>query len=144
VAWREEISHPALGAPEIATGIFRSTPGGRLIREQRTPREETASIGERFISRDTGEEVELLPITEDLAPFVATLRAMMAGGVGQLSERFTLALSTSSEGWRVALTPPDGEAARALAILGCGERVRGLEIGGPGGEVRRILIGPAR
>ncbi|GMG85003.1 hypothetical protein LNKW23_42190 [Paralimibaculum aggregatum] len=139
--YTEEISHPALAAPEIARGRFRRAPDGALIREQTAPREETSRIGAGYITvmrpGETG--TELLPIPDEMAPMLDAMRALLAGAPEAAIARSSAELAAAPEGWRLALGFAGG--GPGLTLYGCGDRLTGLEIAEPGGTRRRIRFG---
>ncbi|MEM7505722.1 MAG: LolA-related protein [Pseudomonadota bacterium] len=135
IAYREEIFHPGLLTPVIATGLLREARNGWLVREQTTPVVETTRLGETFLSVEGAAGPNLLPIPDSLRPTITAMRALVRGDTLALRKAFALELSDAPEGWRLDLTQPGAD---RLAILGCGDVVRAFEIA-PVEGARRVL-----
>ena len=78
VAYREEVRHPALPFPKVATGTLGVNASGKLIRHQKTPDVEIVEIGEDVLQVRKGEDGEpnMLPVPSDMKGIFGFLRAM--------------------------------------------------------------------
>ncbi|HUF87991.1 MAG TPA: hypothetical protein VMM59_11470 [Thermohalobaculum sp.] len=141
VGYREEVHHPALAQPEVASGTMSMTADGRLVRDQRRPEREISEIGESFVSVRQGPDApeNLLPVPSELKPMLDAIRGVVGGDAEAIAAAFDLELVASAPLWRVRLVPSDS-AARGieLVVAGCGARLRGMEVRQPGG-VRRVI-----
>ncbi len=135
IVYREEIHHPALPEPEIATGTMRVDPDGSLVKAQEFPHGEVSAIGESFISvrRPPDAQPNLLPIPDDFVEAVEALKLLLSGEAARLAEIHSPELGTGPEGWQVLIALPG----HPMRVLGCGDTLVGIELREPGG-VRRL------
>jgi hypothetical protein len=141
VVYREEVHHPALPLPEVASGVLWVTADGHLLRDQHSPQREISEIGGTFISvRATPEgPVNLLLIPAELRPMLDAIRFVVAGDARATADDFVLNLLTGASGWRVEMIPKDHEAPEMqIVLVGCGTVLQAIEIEQAHG-VRRII-----
>lgn len=143
VPYREEIRHPALTVPVLAAGTFVIGRDGALIRMQEVPRRERSEIGDNFIavSRPPEGEANLLPIPSEMAPMLATIRALVAGRPDELPEGLALSLGSDRGGWHVDLQPADGGALANVVVTGCGDQLIAIRLDQMDGTSRLIRFG---
>ncbi len=146
IDYREEVRHPALVEPEIATGTMYVAEDGTLVREQKTPERQISEVGDRMLSTRSSPQAEptLYPIPGELRPMLLALRRMLAGDAGAIQADFTTELSTGATGWALALRPHGAAEGAALTFTGCGDRLTSLEIAGRDGVVRSIAFSPGQ
>ena len=144
LAYREEITHPALPVPRIAQGTLAMSGDGRMIRHQRTPETEIVEIGENFLRVRRGEDAEanLLPIPDRLNQIFSFLREITT------SPDRTVELARGAErkpdplGWISVLGVYEDET--TVSLLGCGTRMVGFEVRTSDGVRRRTVFGPTQ
>jgi hypothetical protein len=124
VRYREEVRHPALPAPEIATGTMWITADGTMMRDQITPKREISEIGETTARLRTSPEADptLFPIPDRLRGTLQAMRLVLTGEA--LPEGVETGLSADEGGWRLTLDLGSGPTA---TLFGCGKRARGIE-----------------
>jgi hypothetical protein len=146
IEYREEVRHPALVEPELATGTMYVADDGALVREQETPERQISEIGDRMLSTRSPPEAEptLYPIPDEIRPVLLALRRMLAGDGAAILADFTTELSTRATGWTLRLQPHGAAEGVALTFGGCGDRLAWLEIEGGDGVMRSIAFSPRR
>jgi hypothetical protein len=80
-----------------------------------------------------------------VAAFAAGLRGVLSGNAALLAEHYTMALEGTPAGWRLALTPRDGETARyveRLVVTGRAERIATLEVIEASGDRAVLTVNP--
>lgn len=129
IHYREEVHHPALVSPEIATGTMWVEPDGTLVRDQVTPRREISRVGDLLVSvqGNGAAEPTLFPVPDEMQPLIASIRLLLTGETVD-SEAATL--STGRAGWRLDLA--------GASLSGCGASPETLETRDSSG-VRRIV-----
>lgn len=143
VGYREEIHHPALAQPEVASGTLSMTADGHLVKDQRRPRREVSEIGESRVSVRQGPDApeNLLPIPSELKPMLDAIRGVVSGDTEVITAAFNMELSATAPLWRVRLVPSDaGASGIEIVVAGCGARLRGMEVRQPGGIERVITF----
>lgn len=141
IAYREEIHHPALPAPETAAGILGIAANGKLLRDQTRPRREISEVGDDIITlrEAPGGPANIVPIPSEARPMFAAIRHAIASDAAAIARDFSLALEPAPAGWRVRLVPEDPDArAVEVVLVGCGAVLTGMEIVQPGG-LRRVM-----
>jgi len=141
IAYREEVHHPALAAPETATGVLGITSDGRLLRDQMRPRREISEVGDDFVTLREAPDgpANLIPIPAEARPMFAAIRHAIAGEAAAIARDFALTLEPAPAGWRVRLVPKGAQAQAVEVVLaGCGAVLTGMEIVQPGG-LRRVM-----
>ena len=140
VAYREEVRHPALPFPKVATGMLMLESDGWLVRHQMTPDEEILEIGETVLRVRQGAdgEANLLPIPSEMRDLFKLLRNVVVRDhrtveLGKVSD-----VEIDAEGWRM----PFGKFAddASVWVTGCGSRMRGFLIQKDDGVERRTTF----
>jgi hypothetical protein len=146
IAYREEVRHPALVEPEVATGTMHVAENGAFVREQTTPERQISEVGDRMLSIRSSPQAEptLYPIPGEVRPMLLALRRMLAGDGAAILADYTAELSTRAPGWVLSLRPHGAVRDAALTFSGCGDRLQSLEITGGDGVVRSIDFSPWR
>lgn len=139
VGYREEIEHPALLTPTIATGTM-TIDGDLLIKDQRTPHREISEIDQRFVSVRNAPEAEpnLLPLPTEAARFIEALRLLLTGNAQAILDDFSGELVSVDAGWGLRLVPNGSK--RTMDLRGCGGRISGLTLFEADGVVRRLIF----
>ena len=117
--------------------------------EKRTlkPRPETLVLAGKVLTIRRGEHTRTLDITQypQVAPWVESIRATLAGDRGALERYFQLDLSGSLAHWSLLLVPtqrtPDSTIAQ-IHIIGEGAALRRFEIQQSDGDHSVLTIGP--
>jgi hypothetical protein len=141
VGYREEVTHPALSLPEVASGLLGVAPDGRLLKEQHIPFRETSEVGDSFVSIRKPPEAgpNLLPIPDKYRPMLDAMRFVITGNRAAIAEHFDLALQTGASGWVIGLSSRrPGNSAMMVSISGCGAVLQGFEIL-QADNVRRVI-----
>ncbi len=140
IAYREEIQHPALLEPTIATGTMALV-DGVLVKDQKTPKREISEIDQRVITvrKGPGAEANLLPLPDEIARFANALRALMSGSGQAVLDEFAAELMPVENGWKTKLSPLE-EARLSLDLVGCGARLTGMTLYEPDGVTRRLTF----
>jgi hypothetical protein len=140
IAYRDEVRHPALEQPEIASGTMRITKGGTLIRDQAVPRRQVIEIGDELVSVRTGPDAEpsLYPLPAEIRPMIAAIRALLTGDAAAIEAAFSAEMSIGDSGWRLTLRPISEQPLSAVAFSGCGGVLKQMEISESHG-IRRLL-----
>ncbi len=146
VAYREEVRHPALAEPEVATGTVHVAGNGALVRDQTTPERQISEIGETMLSTRSAPDAEatLYPIPADARPMLLALRRMLAGDAAAIATEFATELASGEAGWRLTLRPLGEAPGPAVIFGGCGDDLLTMEIVGRDGVRRRLGFSPAR
>ena len=146
VLYREEVQHPALAEPELATGSVRVAENGDLVREQVTPERQISEVGETMLSTRPGPDAEptLYPIPDEARPMLTALRAALAGDEAAMARDFEIGLGVGEEGWRLTLRPRAAGAGSAIALGGCGRDLLSVEIAQSDGVRRSLAFSPGR
>lgn len=146
VAYREEVTHPALERPEVAEGTMSITPDGSLVRDQTAPERQISEIGERFLTTRSGPDAEpsLYPIPEAAQPVLAAIRGVLAGDTEAIEIGFATDLSSDGGGWRLVLRPADGSAKPEIRFAGCGPVLDWTEVATDDGVRRTVRFLAAR
>lgn len=146
VAYREEVRHPALVEPEVATGAMYVSQNGTLVREQATPERQISEVGDRMLSTRASPAAErtLYPIPGEARPMLLALRNMLAGDGAAVLADFTAELTARATGWTLSLRPRGAAEGPVLIFNGCGETLRALEITQGDGVVRSFAFSPGR
>jgi hypothetical protein len=146
VRYREEVQHPALAEPELATGSMFVAGDGDLVREQVTPERQISEVGETMLSTRSAPDAEptLYPIPDEARPVLLALRRMLAGDAKALAADFETDLAVEEEGWHLALRPRAANDGAAISFGGCGAELRTVEIVQPDGVRRSLTVSPGR
>ena len=85
IRYREEISHPALDEPEVASGTMYVAADGTLVRDQEVPERQISEVGDTMLATRAAPEAEatLYPILGEVRPMLLALRRMLAGDGGE-------------------------------------------------------------
>ncbi len=144
--YREEVHHPALAEPEVATGSVSIAATGDLVRHQVTPERQISEVGRTMLSTRPTPDAEptLYPIPAEARPMLLALRRALAGDADALAADFALDLAMDESGWRLALQPRAGDGGATIVFGGCGENLRTVEIAQPDGVRRSLTFSPAR
>jgi hypothetical protein len=146
VRYREEIRHPALDEPEVASGTMYVAADGTLVRDQEVPERQISEVGDTMLATRAapGAEPTLYPILGEVRPMLMALRRMLAGDGKAIAADFVTDLSADASGWVLTLRPraePDGQ---PLTFAGCGATLRALEIPERDGVARSFTFSPWR
>ncbi len=108
--------------------------------EKRTIRPKPESLildrGTLSIRRGNHSFVVLLRDYPSIAPFVDSIRAILAGDLAALSRTYALDFAAGDR-WRLVLVPREAKLAAALAkiqVSGAGDRIDSVEFARPGGD----------
>ena len=117
--------------------------------EQRTlaPRVETLVLDHGVLTARRGSRSTTLPLREypQVAPFVESIRATLAGDRAALERLFRVRFTGDLAHWTLRLTPADSTLARAvkdIRIEGAREAIRTVEIRQNDGDRSVLTIGP--
>ncbi|MFK7944695.1 MAG: hypothetical protein AB8B85_17550 [Paracoccaceae bacterium] len=123
VPYREEIHHPALFEPEIATGTVWALADGALMRDQVTPHREIAEIRDnvlRLRSAPEGEPV-IYPIPANVSQALGPIRMLLTG---KQMDQDLVVMENDEHGWRLFF---GADTATRAQVFGCGARPRGVK-----------------
>lgn len=146
VAYREEVRHPALAEPEVATGTVYVAADGALVRDQATPERQISEVGDSMLSTRPSPEAEptLYPIPSDARPMLLALRRILTGDASAVASNFVTDLSFEAAGWTLTLRPRGGPSASTLVLRGCGSVMLSMDVPGLDGVVRSIALSRGR
>ncbi len=144
VGYREEVQHPALARPEVASGTMHLAQDGTLVRDQVVPERQISEVGENFVTVRDGPDTEpnLYPIPGELRPMLSALRGLLAGDLAVLEATFAADLSTGESGWILTLKPLSDPSLPAIDFAGCGNMLQRMEIDGGDGIRRTLTFSP--
>jgi hypothetical protein len=80
-----------------------------------------------------------------IAQFIDSIRATMAGDLVSLNQTYTLGFATTTEGWNLALVPRDASLAAVIArirVSGVRDEIRTIEFERRGGDHSVMTISP--
>lgn len=142
-------SSPLLKEALRVSGEYRHPDSGTLVREVRSPYQETTTIhdGKASIQRGTSTRTFSLSRAPQLATLQTSFGALLRGDRQELQSAFALDTSGVREKWKMVLTPKDAALAkqvRDITLFGRGSELRCIETRmGKGGEIQRTLLASA-
>lgn len=91
------------------------------------------------LSMQRGAHVMALPLRDypEVALFIDSIRAILAGDLAALNRTYTLAFETAGDGWRLVLSPRDAKLAGVVAsiqVSGVNDAIHTVEYQRPGGD----------
>jgi hypothetical protein len=146
IRYREEIGHPALAEPEVASGTMYVAADGTLVRDQEVPSRQISEVGDTMLATRAapGAEATLYPILGEVRPMLLALRRMLAGNGNAIAAAFATDLAADATGWVLTLRPRGETDGTALSFAGCGDSLRAMQIPERDGVVRSIAFSPWR
>ena len=148
-AFVEVRSSPLLKSPLRVSGEYRHPDADTLVREVRSPYQETTTIrdGKASIQRGGSTRTFALSRAPQLATLQTSFGALLRGDQQQLQSAFALDTSGVREKWKMVLTPKDAALAkqvRDISLFGRGSELRCIETRmSRGNEVQRTLLASA-
>lgn len=106
---------------------------GDLIRRQSWPKVEESRIGQDFVTVIRDGASNLLPIPDQMRPWIETLRSLLTKG--ELPPQAEFEQIGDGKSWRF-VQKFDGQ---QIALLGCGSDLQQIEFRQPD-QTRRVLI----
>jgi outer membrane lipoprotein carrier protein LolA len=109
--------------------------------EKRTlkPKPESLILDRGTLRIHRGNRTVVLSLRDypQIAPFIDSIRATLAGDLAALNRTYTLSFTTVTDGWHLALVPRDVKLAAAVAkiqVSGVGDVIHSVEFERPGGD----------
>jgi Outer membrane lipoprotein carrier protein LolA-like len=117
--------------------------------EKRTlkPKPESIVLDSGTLRVRRGNHFHVMSLREypQIAQFIDSIRATMAGDLVSLNKIYTIGFATSNEGWHLALVPRDAKLAAVIArirVSGVSDEIRTIEFERRGGDHSVMTISP--
>lgn len=122
-----------LDQPVESSGILRYRAPDHLERETVEPRRESLIVDGDTLTLERGDQRHVVRLSDypQVAPFVDSIRATLAGDRKALEQAYALYLSGTLQGWKLALLPKDPQMAAAVLRI---------TLSGREGELREVEI----
>jgi hypothetical protein len=147
VSFDEEDSVALLQRPAHSSGELWYDRPDRLEKRTLAPRPASIVVRGDTLTLDTGHRKRVLALGDypQLAPFIESLRATLAGDRGALERIFTVAFEGTLQDWSLRLTPLSPNLARLVKevrIEGSRDELHSLSISQADGDSSVMRIGP--
>jgi hypothetical protein len=147
VTFTETQHFAMLERPLQSSGELLYDAPGRLEKRTLKPKAETLILEHGVLTAHRGRRTYTLPLREypEVAPFVESIRATLAGDRAALERLFRIEFAGSLAHWTLLLTPADEGLARAvrdIRIEGERDAIRSVEIRLRDGDRSLLTIGP--
>lgn len=128
-----------LDKPVESSGELFYTAPDRLEKRTLKPQPESLSLeaGQLRVQRGKRRYSVALRDAPDIAPFIDSLRATLAGDLPSLERSYTLRYEPLADGWTLLLVPRDARLARSIArirLAGSGPQLREVTIDSSDGD----------
>lgn len=118
--------------------IFYEAPD-RLEKRTSHPQPETLILDRGTLSIQRGKRSLVVSLRDypAVAPFIDSVRAVLAGDLAALNRTYAPDFTAAGDRWRLVLVPRDAKAAAVVvkvSVLGVGDLIQSMEFERPGGD----------
>ena len=108
-----------LDRPLVSSGELAFDAPNRLVQRTFEPHAQTMTVAGDELTIDSGRKHRVLDLRNypQIAPFVDSIRATLAGDRAELERYFTLKFEGSANRWTLRLTPRDAQLARTVTRI---------------------------
>ncbi|MFI4890443.1 MAG: outer membrane lipoprotein carrier protein LolA [Steroidobacterales bacterium] len=130
---------------ETSGELFYDAPD-YLEKRTKMPKPESLILDRGTLRIQRGNHNFVLSIRDyaSIAPFIDSIRAILAGDLPALSRTYTLVFATASDRWHLVLVPRDAKLAAVVAkiqVSGVSDVIHTVEFERPGGDHSVMTIG---